>query len=411
MQAAAGPDAEPDLGEPDAIARATASDPKDLSRAQAAVALWLSRRYHVAPEPVSRLVQEAWTVGALVDLDPTLILAVMAVESSFNPFAQSPVGAQGLMQVMTKVHDDKYEAFGGSHAAFDPVTNLRVGVQVLKECIAPHRQPRGGPALLRRRRQLGRGRRLRRQGAGPAEHPAPGGERRQGPDDGSRDAAGGEGARAADARRRRRRPSRQRPRRPTRRPRPTRSPCSTDRRATRGAARAAHAPLHWHRRATGDAAPAGARGGSPPGSTVGTCVARVGRAVRLGRPASRRIRFARIALKDGLPCSIAATSTLAHVDPEIAAVIARREPAPGRAHRAHRLGELRLAGGDGGAGQPAHQQVRRGLPRQALLRRLRVRRHGRAARDRPRQAAVRRRLRQRAGRTPARRPTRRCSSA
>jgi soluble lytic murein transglycosylase-like protein len=100
------------------------------------VALWLSRRYRVAPEPVSRLVQEAWTVGALVNLDPTLILAVMAVESSFNPFAQSPVGAQGLMQVMTKIHDDKYEAFGGSHAAFDPVTNLRVGVQVLKECIA-----------------------------------------------------------------------------------------------------------------------------------------------------------------------------------------------------------------------------------------------------------------------------------
>jgi hypothetical protein len=135
LQANAPIDAEPDLGEPDAILRATASDPRDLSRAQASVALWLSRRYHVAPEPVSRLVQEAWTVGALVDLDPTLILAVMAVESSFNPFAQSPVGAQGLMQVMTKVHDDKYEAFGGSHAAFDPVTNLRVGVQVLKECI------------------------------------------------------------------------------------------------------------------------------------------------------------------------------------------------------------------------------------------------------------------------------------
>jgi soluble lytic murein transglycosylase-like protein len=135
LQAVGQPAPEPDLGEPDAILRATASDPKDLSRAQASVALWLSRRYHVAPEPVSRLVQEAWTVGALVNLDPTLILSVMAVESSFNPFAQSPVGAQGLMQVMTKVHDDKYEAFGGSHAAFDPVTNLRVGVQILKECI------------------------------------------------------------------------------------------------------------------------------------------------------------------------------------------------------------------------------------------------------------------------------------
>jgi len=133
---AAAEPAVPDLGEPDAIQRATAADPRDLSRAQASVARYLAQRYHVALEPVSRLVQEAWTVGALVNLDPTLILSVMAVESSFNPFAQSPVGAQGLMQVMTKVHDDKYEAFGGSHAAFDPVTNLRVGVQVLKECIA-----------------------------------------------------------------------------------------------------------------------------------------------------------------------------------------------------------------------------------------------------------------------------------
>lgn len=122
--------------EPDAVARATAADPKALPRPQAAVASWLSRRYKVAPEPISRLVQEAWAVGHRVGLDPTLILAIMAIESSFNPFAQSPVGAQGLMQVMTRIHDDKYEAYGGVRAAFDPVSNLRVGVQVLKECIA-----------------------------------------------------------------------------------------------------------------------------------------------------------------------------------------------------------------------------------------------------------------------------------
>ena len=124
------------LSEPGAITRATAADPKELTRQQAAVAHWISRRYRVAPEPISRLVQEAWAVGERANLDPTLILAIMAVESSFNPFAQSSVGAQGLMQVMTKIHDDKYEAFGGNHAAFDPVTNLRVGVQVLKECIS-----------------------------------------------------------------------------------------------------------------------------------------------------------------------------------------------------------------------------------------------------------------------------------
>ncbi len=125
-----------ELSEPDAASRSTAAHLKDLTRPQAAVALWLSRRYKVAPEPVGRLVKEAWSVGDRVGLDPTLILAIMAVESSFNPFAQSPVGAQGLMQVMTRVHDDKYEAFGGTLAAFDPVTNLRVGVLVLKECIA-----------------------------------------------------------------------------------------------------------------------------------------------------------------------------------------------------------------------------------------------------------------------------------
>lgn len=123
------------LTEPDAVARATAADLKELTRQQAAVATWISQRYRVAPEPVSRLVQEAWSMGQRASLDPTLILAIMAVESSFNPFAQSSVGAQGLMQVMTRVHDAKYEVFGGRHAAFDPVTNLRVGVQVLKECI------------------------------------------------------------------------------------------------------------------------------------------------------------------------------------------------------------------------------------------------------------------------------------
>jgi hypothetical protein len=129
------PTLEQELVEPHAVVRATAADPKELNRQQAAVAQWLSRRYRVAPEPISRLVQEAWHVGAKAGLDPMLTLAIMAVESSFNPFAQSSVGAQGLMQVMTKVHDEKYTAFGGVHAAFDPVTNLRVGVQVLKECI------------------------------------------------------------------------------------------------------------------------------------------------------------------------------------------------------------------------------------------------------------------------------------
>lgn len=130
--------------EPGASERATASNPKDLPREQAAVAYWLSKKYRVAPEPLAVLVAEAYDIGARTKLDPTLILAVMAVESSFNPFAQSPVGAQGLMQVMTRVHTDKYEDFGGRFAAFDPVANLRVGVRVLQECIARAGSLEGG---------------------------------------------------------------------------------------------------------------------------------------------------------------------------------------------------------------------------------------------------------------------------
>jgi len=121
--------------EPAASERATASNPRALPREQAAVAYWLSRKYRVAPEPLAVLVAEAYALGQQARLDPTLILAVMAIESRFNPFAQSPVGAQGLMQVMTNVHTEKYDNFGGHFAAFDPVTNLRVGVRVLQDCI------------------------------------------------------------------------------------------------------------------------------------------------------------------------------------------------------------------------------------------------------------------------------------
>ncbi len=115
--------------------RATAADPRELPKQQAAVAFWLSKKYRVAPEPISALVSEAYSMGTRFKLDPTLILAVMAIESGFNPFAQSHVGAQGLMQVMTKVHSDKYQSFGGQFAAFDPLANLRVGVKVLNDCI------------------------------------------------------------------------------------------------------------------------------------------------------------------------------------------------------------------------------------------------------------------------------------
>ena len=128
----------------DAIDRVTAVNPSNLPKNQADLAQWLSKKYRVAPEPMSAIVAQAFETGRRLQLEPTLILAVMAVESSFNPFAQSSVGAQGLMQVMTKVHTDKYENFGGKLAAFDPISNLRVGAKILLDCITRAGSIQGG---------------------------------------------------------------------------------------------------------------------------------------------------------------------------------------------------------------------------------------------------------------------------
>ncbi|QBK05047.1 lytic transglycosylase domain-containing protein [Hylemonella gracilis] len=126
------------------VGRATATDLQTLSAQQAAVTDWLSRRYRVAPQPLSALVLEAYQIGHNYKLDPLLLLSVMAIESGFNPFAQSPVGAQGLMQVMTHLHGEKYEPFGGQLAAFDPLTNLHVGARVLREYIMRSGSVEGG---------------------------------------------------------------------------------------------------------------------------------------------------------------------------------------------------------------------------------------------------------------------------
>ncbi|SAK48411.1 lytic transglycosylase, catalytic [Caballeronia calidae] len=114
------------------------------TREQKLVANFIARRYRVAEDPVSELVRAAFDTGREVGLDPLLLLSVMAIESGFNPYAESGVGAQGLMQVMSKVHSDKFQYFGGSHAALDPLANIKVGALVLKDCIARGGSVAGG---------------------------------------------------------------------------------------------------------------------------------------------------------------------------------------------------------------------------------------------------------------------------
>ena len=102
---------------------------------QQRVTRWLSKRYHIAGSASKMLVNAAYESADAVKLDPLLILAVMAIESRFNPFAESAVGAQGLMQVMSRVHHDKFDDHGGVTAALNPVANIKVGARILKEMI------------------------------------------------------------------------------------------------------------------------------------------------------------------------------------------------------------------------------------------------------------------------------------
>lgn len=96
---------------------------------------WLAKRYRIAQSASKMLVEAAYASAHDVKIDPLLVLSVMAIESRFNPFAESSVGAQGLMQVMAKVHYSKFNDHGGTKSVLNPVANIQVGVQILKEAI------------------------------------------------------------------------------------------------------------------------------------------------------------------------------------------------------------------------------------------------------------------------------------
>lgn len=103
--------------------------------AQRAVAAWLGARFHVVPGAIAPLVVEADRLSKEYKLSPNLIIAVMAIESNFHPYIQSEAGAQGLMQVMPVIHAKRYEKFGGKSSFMDPMVSLRVGAEILRDCV------------------------------------------------------------------------------------------------------------------------------------------------------------------------------------------------------------------------------------------------------------------------------------
>jgi soluble lytic murein transglycosylase-like protein len=107
---------------------------KPLTAGQARIVSYLAKRYRVSPEAVESIVRLAFKVGKEEKVEPTLILAIVGIESSYNPFAASPVGARGLMQVMPEIHQDKFEALSPRDwSPLNPEMNMRVGAKIIRE--------------------------------------------------------------------------------------------------------------------------------------------------------------------------------------------------------------------------------------------------------------------------------------
>lgn len=111
------------------------------------LAAYIAKTWSMPLPTARRVVAAAFAQARTHQLSPTLILAIVAQESSFRPKARSHRGAQGLMQVIPRHHPEKVKGLRGN-ALLRPETNIEVGARVLAEYIE-RSNGRLDPALKR----------------------------------------------------------------------------------------------------------------------------------------------------------------------------------------------------------------------------------------------------------------------
>jgi soluble lytic murein transglycosylase-like protein len=85
--------------------------------------------YRVDQQEALKILHAVYRQASTTDIPPDLVLAVIAIESSFNRFAVSRVGAQGLMQVMPFW---KKEIGRDDDSLTHIETNIRYGCAILQ---------------------------------------------------------------------------------------------------------------------------------------------------------------------------------------------------------------------------------------------------------------------------------------
>lgn len=112
-------------------------NPQAVAEAEkGALARFISAEYKTSTTLAARIVNAAYDAASRYSISPSLVLAIISRESTFNPRATSGYGAQGLMQVVPRFHMEKLQEVRATTAEaslFHPETNIAVGTRILAE--------------------------------------------------------------------------------------------------------------------------------------------------------------------------------------------------------------------------------------------------------------------------------------
>lgn len=89
----------------------------------------IADKYKRPVDDIRNIVNLAHELSVANGIEPTLTLAIIATESGFNPKAENPSSAAGLMQILQYMHKRTIQGYGGD--VFDPETNIKTGLDIL----------------------------------------------------------------------------------------------------------------------------------------------------------------------------------------------------------------------------------------------------------------------------------------
>jgi len=110
----------------------------ELEQVQAAEKLGLDRiikSESILPKDRRRVLAAVVRESRRNGLDPMLVAAIIKVESRFDPFAVSHVGALGLMQLMPPTAQELASAKLNKRHLFDPVLNIELGTAYVAQLL------------------------------------------------------------------------------------------------------------------------------------------------------------------------------------------------------------------------------------------------------------------------------------